>query len=69
LLSGSTLRLSGKRLGLKRLMVDLPVKPLTTGIVTLKNRFLNPTVHQFIACAREVAKPFAKGPSQFASDL
>jgi DNA-binding transcriptional LysR family regulator len=59
-LSGSTLRLSGKRLGLKRLPVDLPVHPLTTGIVTLKNRALSPTVLQFTECAREVARPFAK---------
>lgn len=61
-LSGSTLRLSGKRLGLKRLRVDLPVRPLTTGIVTLKNRALSPTVHRFIECAREVARPFANAP-------
>lgn len=59
-LSDSTLRLSGKRLGLKRLPVDLSVGPLTTGIVTLKNRTLSPTVQSFIACARDVARPFAK---------
>jgi hypothetical protein len=35
-LSDSTLRLSGKRLGIKRLPVDLLVGPLKTGIVTLK---------------------------------
>jgi hypothetical protein len=35
-LSGSTLQLSGKRLGLKRLPIDLPIRPLTTGIVRLK---------------------------------
>jgi DNA-binding transcriptional LysR family regulator len=61
-LSGSTLRLSGKRLGLKRLPVDLPVRPLTTGIVTLKNRALSSTVGRFIECAREVARPFATAP-------
>jgi DNA-binding transcriptional LysR family regulator len=59
-LSGSTLRLSGKWLGLQRLPVDLPVRPLTTGIVTLKNRALSPTIRRFIDCAREVARPFAK---------
>lgn len=57
-LSGSTLRLSGKRLGLKRLPVDLPIRPLTTGIVTLKKRVLSPAVQRFIACARDVARPF-----------
>ncbi len=61
-LSGSTLRLSGRRLGLKRLPVDLPVRPLTTGIVTLKGRALSPTVQLFIECARDVAKPFAETP-------
>ena len=61
-LSDSTLRLSGKRLGLKRLPVDLLVGPLMTGIVTLKNRTLSPTVQAFIACARDVARPFVKAP-------
>ena len=59
-LSGSTLRLSGKRLGLKRLPVDLPIRPLTTGIVTLKKRALNPSVQLFIRCAQEVAGELAK---------
>jgi DNA-binding transcriptional LysR family regulator len=59
-LSDSTLRLGGKRLGIKRLPVDLVIGPLRTGIVTLKNRALSPTVQSFIACARDVARPFAK---------
>jgi DNA-binding transcriptional LysR family regulator len=59
-LSGSTLRLSGKRLGLKRVPVDLPIQPLTTGVVTLKRRAQSPSVYQFIQCAHEVARPFAK---------
>jgi DNA-binding transcriptional LysR family regulator len=57
-LSGSTLRLAGKRLGLKRLPVHLPIMPLTTGIVTVRRRTLSPTVQSFIDCAREVARPF-----------
>jgi DNA-binding transcriptional LysR family regulator len=59
-LSDSTLRLSGKRLGIRRLPVDLLVGPLKTGIVTLKNRSLSPAVQSFIACARDVARPFAR---------
>jgi DNA-binding transcriptional LysR family regulator len=59
-LSGSTLRLAGKRLGLRRLPVQLPIRPLTTGIVTLKKRALSPTVQLFIKCARDVSKPFVK---------
>jgi len=59
-LSGSTLRLSGKRLGMKALSVDLPIAPGFVGIVTLKNRTLSPVVQLFINCAREVATPLAK---------
>jgi DNA-binding transcriptional LysR family regulator len=62
-LSGSTLRLNGRHLGLKRLRVDLPIVPLKTGIVTLKKRDLNPAVQRFIECARDVARPFAKAPA------
>ena len=59
-LSGSTLRLSGKRFGLRRLPVDLPIQPLTTGIVTLKKRAQGPAVQRFIQCARDVARRFGK---------
>ena len=59
-LSGSTLRLSGKRLGLKALSVDLPIAPGPVGIVTLKNRTVSPVAQLFIECARDVAKPLAK---------
>jgi hypothetical protein len=38
----------------------LPTRPWLVAILTLKNRTLSPVVQQFIACAREVAKPFAK---------
>src|SRR5215813_128294 len=58
--SSSTLRLSGKRLGMKALSVDLPIAPGFVGIVTLKNRTLSPVVQLFINCAREVATPLAK---------
>jgi DNA-binding transcriptional LysR family regulator len=59
-LSGSTLRLSGKRLGLKAVPVDLPIRSGPVGIVTLKNRTLSAVAELFIDCAREVAKPLAK---------
>jgi DNA-binding transcriptional LysR family regulator len=59
-LSGSTLRVSGKRLGLKRLPVDLPIRPLTTGIVTLNTRALSATVQLFTQHTREAARPYAK---------
>ncbi len=63
-LSGSTLRLSGKRLGLKRLPVDLPIRPLTTGIVTLKKRALNPSVKLFIKCVQDVSREMAKATEE-----
>jgi DNA-binding transcriptional LysR family regulator len=59
LLSGSTLQLSGKRLGLRRVPVSLPMSG-PVGIVTLKNRVLSPTAQLFIKTAREVSKPLAR---------
>jgi DNA-binding transcriptional LysR family regulator len=56
----STLRLSGKRLGLKALPVDLPIQPGPIGLVTLKNRTMSPVAKLFVDCARKLAKPFAK---------
>jgi DNA-binding transcriptional LysR family regulator len=55
---------SAKRLGLKILPVDLPFKPWPIGIVTLKNRTLSPAAQLFIECAREVARPLARGRSK-----
>src|SRR5262249_28612585 len=56
----STLRLSGKRLGLKALPVDLAIQLGPIGLVTLKNRSISPVAQLFIDCARNLAKPFAK---------
>ena len=58
----SVLRVYGDRFSLKRLPVDLPVRPWPVTIVTLKNRTLSPLVERFIECAREVAKSFASSP-------
>ena len=59
-LPSSTLRLSGKRLGVKALSVDLSIPPGLVGIVTLKSRALSPVAQLFIEHARKVAKPLAK---------
>jgi DNA-binding transcriptional LysR family regulator len=56
-LSRSALRLSGKRLGLRALPVNLHLWSGPVGIVTLKNRTLSPASELFIDCAREIAKP------------
>ena len=45
---------------LKVLPVELPLSPTPIGIVTLRNRTLNPPARLFIEHAREVAKPLAK---------
>lgn len=42
---------------LKRLPIDLPTTRRPVGIITLKNRTLNPVAQLFIDCAREVVKP------------
>jgi DNA-binding transcriptional LysR family regulator len=41
---------------LKKLPVDLPVRPWLLSILTLKNRTSGPVVERFIDCARDVAK-------------
>jgi DNA-binding transcriptional LysR family regulator len=56
----SMLRHADEAHPLKELHVDLPLRPWLVAILTLKNRTLSPVVERFIACAREVAKPFAK---------
>jgi DNA-binding transcriptional LysR family regulator len=42
---------------LKVLPVDLPVRPWSVNIVTLKNRTLSPVVERFIECARDFTRP------------
>jgi DNA-binding transcriptional LysR family regulator len=57
--SASRLRLSGNRLGVAPLPVDLVFQAAPTGIVTLKNRTIGPAAQMFIDCARTVAKSFS----------
>ena len=45
---------------IRKLPIELPIVSGPIGIVTLKNRALNPAARFFIDCAREVAKPLAK---------
>jgi DNA-binding transcriptional LysR family regulator len=56
IVSTSALRFPTKRLDVKVLPVHLPIASIPIGIVTVKNRRLNPAVELFIDCAREVAK-------------
>jgi DNA-binding transcriptional LysR family regulator len=57
----STLLLPVKHESLRRVLVDLPTTRRQMGIMTLKNRTLSPLAHLFIECARDIAKPLAKG--------
>jgi hypothetical protein len=42
--------------GVKAVPVDLNIPYGSVGIVTLKNRTINPAAEHFISCARELAK-------------
>jgi molybdate transport repressor ModE-like protein len=55
---GSVVRLSGERMGIKVLNVDLPFSSTPLGIITLKGRALTPVVQHFIACSCEIAQRF-----------
>ena len=57
----SNVRLSGKRLSVKALSVQLPMRPVSIGIVTLKDRTISPAAHLFIECARKIGTAFARG--------
>jgi DNA-binding transcriptional LysR family regulator len=45
---------------IRKLPIELPIVSGPIGILTLKNRRLNPAAQLFIEAAREVAKPLAK---------
>jgi DNA-binding transcriptional LysR family regulator len=45
---------------MKLLAVELPLRRMPIGVITLKNRTLSPAAGIFIDCAREIAKPFGK---------
>jgi DNA-binding transcriptional LysR family regulator len=60
IIPSAMLRFSAKRLSLKTLPVDLKVQPWPVGIITLKNRTLNPVAQLFIDRARKVTKPLMK---------
>ena len=60
MLPGSMLRFGANYLPLKVLPIELPIRPQPVGIVTLRNRTLNPVAQLFLDCAREVARPLAE---------
>jgi DNA-binding transcriptional LysR family regulator len=56
----STVRFPAQRPELKVLPVELPMTPVPTGIVTVKNRTLSPVARLFIDTAREVGRSLTK---------
>jgi DNA-binding transcriptional LysR family regulator len=64
ILPRTVLNFCTKSLSLKILPVEVHIQPYPVGIVTLKNRTLSPVAQLFIAGARELAKPFAKGQEE-----
>jgi DNA-binding transcriptional LysR family regulator len=59
ILEASLLSFPTRHPEIKVLPVELSLARVPNGIVTLKNRTLNPVSRLFIECAREVAKPLA----------
>jgi DNA-binding transcriptional LysR family regulator len=57
----SNMQLPSKHPLIKMLPVGLPTTRRQVGMITLKNRTLSPLAQRFIECARDLAKPFAKG--------
>jgi DNA-binding transcriptional LysR family regulator len=55
------LRFPARHPFIKKLSIELPIASRPIGIITLRNRAPSPVVQRFIDCAREVAKPLAKG--------
>jgi DNA-binding transcriptional LysR family regulator len=60
LLPASTVLLNAKRLPLKELPINVPVKTNPIVVIHLKNRTLNPVAKLFIEHAREIGKSLAK---------
>jgi DNA-binding transcriptional LysR family regulator len=60
-------RLMTNHYAVTALPVDLPPKPLSARIVTVKNRTLSPVVERFLACVREVDQSFAGKPASRAA--
>jgi hypothetical protein len=56
LVPGSVVRVGPPRPSLKILPVKVEAPPRPVGIITVKNRTLNPLAERFIGCARQVTK-------------
>ena len=59
-LPSSVIQFNPGRQALKVLSLKLPQYRVAVGIVTVKNRTMNPLAQHFIACAQRIAAPLAK---------
>src|SRR5262249_12394989 len=57
----NVLHYCAQNLSLRTWPIDVSIQPYPVGIVTLRNRTINPAITLFIECAREIVKPFGKG--------
>jgi DNA-binding transcriptional LysR family regulator len=62
----NVLHFCAKTLSLKTWPIDVPIQTYPVGIVTLKDRTINPISQLFINCAREVASSLARQGSRAA---
>jgi len=63
-LPGNVLHYCRENLSLKAWSTDVSIRTYPVGIVTLKNRTINPATTRFIECAREIVRPLEKGLTQ-----
>ena len=54
---GAVVRYFAARSAVKVLPIDLPARPWPVGVVTLRNRTLNPVVERLIEHLREFSRP------------
>jgi len=59
----TVLHYCAENLALKTWPIDVSIQPHPVGIVTLKNRTINPVTQLFVDCAQDIAGPFAKAKS------
>jgi DNA-binding transcriptional LysR family regulator len=60
MLPESLVEFSARRFSLKALPIEMPIPLVSVGIITMKNRTINPVARLFIEAAREITKPLSK---------
>lgn len=60
MLPESLVEFSARRFSLKALPIEMPIPLVSVGVITMKNRTINPVARLFIEAAREVTKPLSR---------